>query len=64
MCNIHSIYNVYPIHIFWIYSLNFFDIHSVFIEFVMHIHKKYLGYTEHIQCISHSYFLDIQFKFL
>jgi hypothetical protein len=51
-CNIHSIYNVYPIEIFCIYSLNLFDIQGICTVYIMLIPTIYLIYTRHIQCIS------------
>jgi hypothetical protein len=38
-CNIHNIYNVYPIEIFCIYSLNLFDMHGIYMVYVMLIHS-------------------------
>ena len=51
-CNIHNIYNVYPLEIFCIYSLNLFDMHGICMKNAMFIHTIYLLYTWHIQCIS------------
>ncbi len=35
--DILDIYNVYPIQFFWIFSLKFFDTHSIFTVYVMPI---------------------------
>ncbi len=42
--DILGIYNVYPIQFFWIYSAKFFDIHSIFIVYIMHISSIYIIY--------------------
>ncbi len=44
-CYILGMYNVYPIEIFCIYSLNLFDIHGICMVYEMLIHTIYLRYT-------------------
>ena len=57
--HIQKYYLVYTWHIQYIFSLKFFDIHSIYMVYVMHIQKIYLGYTWHIQWIFSLKFFDI-----
>jgi hypothetical protein len=48
-CNIHSIYNVYPIEIFCIFRLKIFDIYGICMVYYTHnILEIYLAYTMYI----------------
>ncbi len=58
-CNIHSIYNVYPIEVFCIYSLKLFDIHAI----TWYMHSICNAYTHNILEIYLAYTMYIQLKF-